>query len=990
MAAIRGGGGPDSPSPTGERTLAAMSHPVTPQLLVAKWKRADLGERAACQEHFIDLCRMLGHPTPAEADPTGESFTFERGVEKSEGGNGWADVWKRNFFGWEYKGKHKDLKAAYRQLQLYRESLDNPPLLVVCDLDRIEIHTNFTGCAKRVYSFNLETLPEPGNLDVLRKLFTEPEALRPEHTTEEITVEAAQTFAKMIDGWRARGIEGQAASHLAMKLLFSMFAEDIELLPERIFRSTIEGARKDPSRLSARLTSLFDCMADGGDFGPVSIPWFNGGLFKAGEPVHDLTADDIDRLVTLNAYDWASVEPSIFGTLFERTLDPAKRSQIGAHYTSREDILTLLEPVLMAPLRREWIELQRRSEELWPQLADKKKAAKARKELDKILRDFVERIAAVKILDPACGSGNFLYVAITLLLNLEKEVIAKAASYGTTLLPQVRPSQLYGLEINPYAAELAQVVIWIGYLQWMHFNGFNAKRDPILEPIHTIRNTDAIIDLTDPENPKEPEWPEADVIVGNPPFLGSRKTRGELGDEYIDHLQRLYGKGIPDGADLCCYWFELARRQLELGKATAAGLLATQAIRKGSSRAVLDRIAERQNIFFAVANREWILDGAAVRISIVGFTNGARAATLDGRSVDRINADLTAGADCTEAQPLKANSGQAFQGAINSGAFDIPDEQAHDFLVTPSPHGWPVSDVIRPWINGNAITKRDGRLWIIDFGTGVSEPDASCYEAPFAYLRAIVRPQRDKTKYAPSSKYPFWQLWNPRQEMRGAIAPLSRYIATARVSKHRTFVFVDCVVFPDARLVAIASDSDEVFGVLHSRCHEVWALANSSRHGDGDDGGRPTYNSTTCYQTFPFPEPTAAQRDAIAAAAYELDILRSTWLNPPEWTREELLTFPGSVDGPWARYVTEPNAKGIGTVRYPRTVPADDAAAKKLAKRTLTNLYNERPTWLDLAHKRLDEAVFAAYGWPTDLSDDDLLARLLALNLERAAAEQKK
>jgi type II restriction/modification system DNA methylase subunit YeeA len=962
-----------------------MSHPVTPQLLIAKWKRADLAERAACQEHFIDLCRMLGHPTPAEADPTGEFFTFERGVEKSEGGNGWADVWKRNFFGWEYKGKHKDLKAAYRQLQLYRESLDNPPLLVVCDLDRIEVHTNFTGCAKRVYAFNLETLPEPANLDVLRKLFTDPEALRPEHTTEEITVEAAQTFAKMIDGWRARGIEGQAASHFAMKLLFSMFAEDIELLPERIFRSTIEGARKDPSRLSARLRSLFDCMAEGGDFGPVSIPWFNGGLFKAGEPVLDLTAEDIDRLVALNAYDWASVEPSIFGTLFERTLDPAKRSQIGAHYTSREDILTLLEPVLMAPLRREWSDVQRQAEELWPQLADKKKATKARKELDKILRDFVERIATVKILDPACGSGNFLYVAITLLLDLEKEVIAKAASYGTTLLPQVRPSQLYGLEINPYAAELAQVVIWIGYLQWMHFNGFNAKRDPILEPIDTIRNTDAIIDLSDPDNPKEPEWPEADVIVGNPPFLGSRKTRGELGDEYIDHLQQLYGKGIPDGADLCCYWFELARRQLESGKATAAGLLATQAIRKGSSRAVLDRIADNQNIFFAVSNREWILDGAAVRISIVGFANEARPAALDGRLVDRINADLTAGADCTEAQPLTANSGQAFQGAINSGAFDIPDEQAREFLDTPSPHGRPVSDVIRPWINGNAITKRDGRLWIIDFGIGTSEADASRYEAPFAYLRANVRPQRDKTKYAPSSKYPFWQLWNPRQEMRAAIATLSRYIATARVSKHRTFVFVDRVVFPDARLVAIASDKDEVFGVLHSRCHEVWALANSSRHGDGDDGGRPTYNSTTCYHTFPFPDPIAAQRDAIAAAAKELDTLRSNWLNPPEWTREEVLTFPGSVDGPWARYVTEPNAKGIGTVRYPRTVPVDDAAAKKLAKRTLTNLYNERPTWLDLAHKRLDEAVFAAYGWPVDLSDDDLLSRLLALNLERAA-----
>jgi len=961
-----------------------MTPTLTPQTLVAKWRRVELAERAACQEHFIDLCRMLGHPTPAEADPSGESFTFERGVEKSEGGQGWADVWKRDFFGWEYKGKHKDLKAAYRQLQLYREALDNPPLLVVCDLNRFEIHTNFTGCAKRVYAFDLETLHDPTNLDVLRKLFTDPEALKPTKTTEQITVEAAATFANIIDGWRARGVDPNAAAHFAMKLLFCMFAEDIDLLPDHIFRTTIESCRKEPSRLTKRLQSLFDAMATGGDYGPVTIPWFNGGLFKADEPVLELTAADIDRLATLNAYDWASVEPSIFGTLFERTLDPAKRSQIGAHYTSREDILTLLEPVLMAPLRREWAAVQARADELWKQLATTRGATKARKELDKILRDFVERIATIRILDPACGSGNFLYVAITLLLDLEKEVIAKAAIYGTSLLPQVRPAQLHGLEINPYAAELAQVVIWIGYLQWMHSNGFNAPRDPILEPIQTIRNMDAIIDLSGPGNPKEPEWPEADVIVGNPPFLGSRKTRGELGDEYIDHLQQLYGQGIPDGADLCCYWFELTRRQLDNGKAIAAGLLATQAIRKGSSRAVIDRIADNHHIFFAVSNREWILDGAEVRISIVGFAKQARAATLDGRSVDRINADLTAGADCTEARPLTANSGKAFQGAINSGAFDIPDKQARQFLDTPSPHGRPVSDVIRPWINGNAITKRDGRLWIIDFGIGTSQADASRYESPFAYLQTTVRPQRDKTKYAPSSKYPFWQLWNPRQEMRAAIARLSRYIATARVAKHRTFVFVDRVVFPDARLVAIASDRNEVFGVLHSRCHEIWAIANASRHGIGND---PTYNSTTCYQTFPFPDPTAAQRDAIAAAAKELATLRSNWLNPPEWTREEVLTFPGSVDGPWARYVTEPNAKGIGTVRYPRTVAADAGAAKKLAKRTLTNLYNERPTWLDLAHRRIDDAVFAAYGWPADLSDEDLLARLLALNLERAAAQ---
>jgi hypothetical protein len=961
-----------------------MAQQVTPQLLIAKWKRADLAERAACQEHFIDLCRMLGHPTPAEADPTGEFFTFERGVEKSEGGNGWADVWKRNFFGWEYKGKHKDLRAAYRQLQLYRESLDNPPLLVVCDLDRIEVHTNFTGCAKRVYSFDLETLPLPENLDVLRKLFTDPEALKPDQTTEQITVDAATTFAKIVDGWRARGVDAQAAAHFAMKLLFCMFVEDIELLPERIFRSTIEGAKKDPSRLAKRLQGLFDAMAVGGDFGPVTIPWFNGGLFKEGEAVIDLTAEDIDQLAQLNTYDWANVEPSIFGTLFERTLDPAKRSQIGAHYTSREDIITLLEPVLMAPLRREWKAIQEKCDTLAAQLADKGKAAKARKELDKILRDFVERLSTIKILDPACGSGNFLYVAINLLLDLEKEVIAYAARVGTTLLPQVRPTQLYGLEINPYAAELAQVVIWIGFLQWTHHNGFAAPRDPILQPIDTIRNMDAIIDLTDPDNPKEPEWPEADVIVGNPPFLGDKKMRGELGDDYVTSLRDLFDGRIPGQSDLCCYWFERARDQVAKGLCQRAGLLATQGIRGGMNRRCLDRIKETGDIFFSESDREWILDGATVHVSMVGFDSGNESNRyLDGRSVDAINANLTSNADTTRCKSLSANAGLSFQGPVKVGTFELDDEVAIEMLCEPNPSGLPCSDVIRPWLNGIQITKRYDNLWIIDFHERPADVAAQ-YCAPFAWVEKHVKPERIKAKRERRAQL-WWIHGETNNALRKAVAPLTRYIATCQTAKHRLFAYFPTIVIPGQTVIAFCQEDHFTFGILHSKLHLVWALANGSQLREQESGAR--YTPTSCFETFPFPEPTAAQRDAIAAAAKELDTLRSSWLNPPEWTREEVLTFPGSVDGPWARYVTEQNAKGIGTVRYPRIVPADDAAAKKLAKRTLTNLYNERPTWLDLAHKRLDEAVFAAYGWPTDLSDDEQLAKLLSLNLERSGAE---
>jgi type II restriction/modification system DNA methylase subunit YeeA len=964
-----------------------MTPTLTPQAFIAKWKPADLSERAACQEHFIDLCRMLGHPTPAEADPTGDWFTFERGVEKSVGGNGWADVWKRGFFGWEYKGRHRDLKAAYTQLQLYREALENPPLLVVCDLNRFEVHTNFTGCAKRVYAFDLDSLDHPVNLGILRKLFHEPQKLRPETTTEEITVEAATTFAKMIDGWRERGITGQAAAHFAMKLLFCMFAEDIDLLPNRTFRSTLEGAKKDPTRLAGRLKSLFDCMASGGDFGPIAIPWFNGGLFKEDEPVPALLSTDVERLLTLNAYDWSSVEPSIFGTLFERSLDPAKRSQLGAQYTSREYIVELLEPVLMAPLRREWADIQRRADDLWEKLADKKKATKARKDLDKTLRVFVERLAAIKVLDPACGSGNFLYVAITLLLDLEKEVIAKAATYGTSLLPQVRPTQLHGLEINTYAAELAQVVIWIGYLQWMHANGFNAPRDPILEALQTIQNTDAIIDLSDPENPKEPAWPEVAVIVGNPPFLGGKMLRRNLGDEYIDAVLKLYRDRVPAEADLCCYWFERARAHMVAGNCRRGGLLATQGIRGGANREVVQAIRDTTPIFFAVSDREWPLDGAAVHVSMIGFqapqepTPAQR--ILDGMAVSAINPNLTSTADTTACKRLRSNAALSFMGITPSGSFDQPFSDVEEWLQAPNAGGRPNSDVLRPYFNGADITRRPRWHWTIDFH-GMSQETAARYEAPFAYVRQAVKPARDQNKRQ-GYRDSWWLYAESREGMRVALAKTSHWTVVPRVAKHRLFCRLSSTILPDCQLIVFAQDDECSFGVLQSRAHDVWSLAQGTQLREKESGFR--YTPTTCFETFPFPEPTAAQRDAIAAAAYELDLLRSTWLNPPEWTREEVLTFPGSADGPWSRYVTEPNAKGIGTVRYPRVVPADEAAAKKLAKRTLTNLYNERPTWLDLAHKRLDEAVFAAYGWPVDLSDDDLLARLLALNLERAAAE---
>ena len=474
---------------------------MTPQQFIVKWQQANLTERSAAQQHFLDLCDLLGQPKPADVDPDGSYYTFERGAHKMDGGEGWADVWMRGHFGWEYKGKHRDLAAAYRQLLQYREALENPPLLVVCDLDRFEIHTNFTGTIKKVHAFDLAGLAEPANLDVLRRVFTDPDSLKPGKTAETITREAAERIGQIADSMYTRKIPAPRAAHFLMKLMFCMFSEDIGLLPEKLFTRILANSKHDPARLAKQLTALFTAMAHGGDFGAETVLHFNGGLF-ADADVIEPTISEIQHLSDANIHNWADVEPSIFGTLFERTLDPAKRTQIGAHYTSRADILTLLEPVVMAPLRKEWTDTREKCDALWPKIQEearkqakagiRRKASKPRATFDKLVSDFVHRLAHVRILDPACGSGNFLYVAINLLLDLEKEVIAYGASHGLTQLPQVRPTQLAGIEINPYAQELAQVVIWIGYIQWMHHNGFNPPRNPVLDPIESIQCRDAI------------------------------------------------------------------------------------------------------------------------------------------------------------------------------------------------------------------------------------------------------------------------------------------------------------------------------------------------------------------------------------------------------------------------------------------------------------------------------------------------------------------
>ncbi len=990
-----------------------------------KWARYKGKEISAYQEHFNDLCRLLEIPTPAEADPTGsEFFCFQKRVVKDaelmilkEGGSaykageerGFADVWKKDCFAWEYKGKKKNLDEAHKQLLRYRESLLNPPLLVVCDFDHYIVRTNFNGVVQETHEFYNATIDAPHNLAILRAVFTDPDQLKPHRTTAQVTEDLAGKIAEV-----ARSLQSRESIELAdaktrkeikvaekqnlriarflNRIIFCFFAEDVGLLPQNIFTEVATAGLDDPKYFAERLGELFKKMAKGGSFGAHKIRHFNGHLFEEAT-VFELTLDEIKQLAEASEADWQAIEPSIMGTLFERALDDSQRARLGAHYTSEADIKTLVEPVLMMPLRREWMEIRR---ELLRHYAKGKGTAADRTRLDK----FHKKLSTLTVLDPACGSGNFLYVSLQLLLGLEKEVIAYATELGFKFKQRVGVHQLKAIEINPYAFELAQVSVQIGYLQWMRDNGFALDRSPVLQVLDGFHNEDALLvphyhgkaktlkQARGKEHEKENalkfyterEWPACDVIVSNPPFLGDKLMRGELTDNYVSELRRVFEDRIPGQSDFCCYWFEKARQQITDSKCTRAGLLATQGIRGGNNRTVLKRIKETGDIFFAISDREWILDGATVHVSMVGFDAAKeKQRTLNGESVAKIESNLSSIAGIAKTAVLRSNADTCFLGIMKAGAFDISEAEAQIMLQAPS-ITQPNSNVLRPRLTARDILQRTGGGWVIDFGCEMPVEDAAKFEAPFEHIEKFVKPERLKNRRKSLAVY-WWMHGEPRPGLRNALAGRKRFIVTPEVSKHRIFVWLGEEYLADHQTRVFTRDDDYFFGVLHARFHEVWARAQGTQLREKESGFR--YTPTTCFETFPLPRPTPEQEAAIAAAAKELNELRERWLNPPEWTREEILEFPASADGPWSRYV-----KG-GVARYPRLVPKDADCAKKLKERTLTNLYNQRPAWLDLAHKKLDAAVAAAYGFPAELTDEQILERLLKLNLERAAAEAK-
>ncbi len=1023
----------------------------TPHEFVEQWRNRKLTERESSQSHFIALCRLLGvtapyenraldndyrfdaitatggagshayaaaksgrvpkkpnsrgsettplfgpaevDPAQTESPPDPAQLELPRIISATSKGHGFADVWKRGCFCWEYKRQgHADTRAAYEQLKQYRDSLANPPLLIVCDIDTFDIYTNFTGYPTHHYHFTLEDLANPSEewhtrhgispINLLRKAFDPHEAVtyfKPKKTVNAITEDLAEQVAALADQIRDRKDEsGNKAdpydvAHFLMQIVFAFYAEDAGLLHTGLVTELVQSNAAKPPRFTSQIRQLFERMEKGGDFGPYPVDHFNGGLFRgvSKQRIPQLAAPEIGKLAIVANADWTAIEPSILGTLFERALNPDKRAQIGAHYTSRDDILLIVGPVIMDPLRREWDQTKARINDLLLKRAKPKgpdAAKKLQQEIERDIRAFHDRLCSVSILDPACGSGNFLYVAIQCLLDLEREVINFASvgkdsgGPGMKLVSRVKPTQLHGIELDAYAAELARISIWIGYLKWMRENGSMKKERPILDALDTIENRDAILNLDDPTKPIPAKWPKSDFIVGNPPFLGTKMLRGGLGDEYVKALFGTFKDRIPGFSDLCCYWFELARDAITRKPDTRVGLLATQAIRNGEARTVLERIKETGDIFMAWSDREWTLDGAAVQISMVGFDSGKQHdRMLNGAPVDNINSDLSSGTDIGDSRTLEENGSIGFVADVKSGLFDVTWLQAARWLALPNPNRRANSDVLLPWFNGLDITRRNRAMWIVDFGNDMPEIDASQYEQPFGHVVTHVKPERSKVKRDKYRKK-WWIHAEPCENMRRATRGLPRYIGTPVLTKHRLFAWLSGHSLPDHQLVVFARSDDYFFGVLHSVIHEVWALNQGTQLED-----RPRYTPTSTFETFPLPwspgkepvDPRAKHHalwKAIGEAAKQLNDLREAWLNPPDW----IAAVEKQVDIKYREELAAVSDDVRPLVRR-SAVMAEAANHKDLKLRTLTNLYNQRPAWLRIAHEKLDRAVLAAY-----------------------------
>lgn len=1016
---------------------------------VDRWRSVKTGsERANCAPFFIELCEALEleRPGASTGDPDRDRFVFERPVpilhEGSPVTTGFIDLYRKDAFVLEAKmGSEESGKAnaprrgtpswntlmdsARGQAVGYARCIDSPPPFVIaCDIGycfdlyaafrREDHYRDFPHpVGKRIY---LVDLLDTGKADLIVTVFEKPWTLDPSKLSAQVTREVAADLADLSRLLEARGHSPETASRFLMRCVFTMFAEDAGLLPEGIFTKALETTyTEDPSRFRPEVEELWRKMRDGGTlWGVGKILRFNGGLFE------DAAALDLDRASVIKLHEaakrqWKEVEPSIFGTLLERALDPKERHRLGAHYTPRAYVERLVRPTIEEPVREEWLAVRVETAQLVAQ--GKEKAA-----IEK-LKEFHHRLSHIRVLDPACGTANFLYVTLDLFKRIEGEVLAAlhGLGYQDQFLPglstvTVTPAQFHGIEVNPRAAEIANLVLWIGYLQWhLRNTGSASIPEPVLQNYGNIECRDAVLawDTKEPlldeagnpvtrwdgetmkkslvtgepipdetarvkveryVNPRKAEWPEADFVVGNPPYIGNWRMRQALGDGYAEALRKTHSD-VPESADLVMYWWNHAAELAREKKILRAGLITTNSISQAFQRRVVQRNLEGPDpasLVFAVPDHPWVdsSDGAAVRVAMTVVEGGEKDGTLatvvnetpsgDGASDlvlglrhGPIHPDLRIGADVASARPLRANWLLACPGVKlhGSGFIVSPEEAARLGLGTEAEIG----RVIRPYRNGKDLNGSPRGVYVVDlFGMGREEVQ-NRFPAIYQWVAERVKPERDQNNRA-TYRDNWWTFGEPRANFRPALSGLRRFISTVETAKHRVFQFLDCSILPDNKLINIALEDPFYLGVLSSRTHLAWGLAAGGLLED-----RPVYIKTCCFDPFPFPVCSDDLKVRIRQLGEDLDAHRR---------RQQALHPDLTITGMYN--VLEKLRSGEALTDKERVIH----------EKGLVSILKQ-------IHDDLDAAVFEAYGWPQTLTDEEILERLVALNAARAEEEKR-
>jgi hypothetical protein len=922
------------------------------EIFISRWTAREGGaERANYQMFLSELCDVLGvhRPDPAGADRELNDYVFERAVRPRDGDAATApkriDLYKKNAFILEAKqsrlpdgrmverGKLAPLtdepanlgkrsisrgwdvmmKNARQQAESYVFLLDAdhpaPPFIIVCDVGHcLELYADFTGTGRAYSHFPdrndfriyLHDLREEKTRTLLKRIWQEPHALDPSKEAARVTRAIAKRLAQVSKALEERGCNAEDVAHFLMRCLFTMFAEDVELLPADSFTNLLEKSVADPAHFPHRLKALWQQMEKGDEFSHVvetRVRHFNGGLFKD-TTVFPLGREEIGELLEAAKYSWTEVDPAIFGTLLEQALDKTERRKLGAHYTPRAYVQRLVEATVMGPLREDWQNALRKAEHA-KETGDEKAAIA-------IVRAFHRQLCATRVLDPACGTGNFLYVSLELMKKLEGEVLETLAQLGE---PEsmgldretVDPHGFLGLELNPRAAAIAELVVWIGYLQQHYRNRTGHPSEPILRAFENInfgqrQGYDAVLTwdgypvpqvaekdgrrVETYPNARRPEWPEAEFIVGNPPFIGGKDLRARLGDAKTQALWAAH-KHMNDSADFVMYWWDRAAELLTVKGSPLRrfGFVTTNSITQEFSRRVMKKRMEAKTpvlLVMAIPDHPWTkadADAAAVRIAMTVAAKGECDGVLrevvreSGLDTDepvvelversgKINPDLTVGTDVGSVAPLLANEGLCSRGVSLHGAgFIVTPEEAQHLGLGRRPG---LEKHIRPYRNGRDLTATPRGVMVIDlFGLEADEVRKH-YPEVYQHILTTVRPERERqfaesgTKDSESYARFWWLFGKPRQELRPALKGLSRYIATVETAKHRIFQFLGASILPDNMLVAAASADPLHLGVLSSRLHVSWALRAGGWLGMGND---PRYSKSRCFDPFPFPDP---------------------------------------------------------------------------------------------------------------------------------------